>query len=926
MANLFWVGGSTAYDGTTNRLATTSGGTATVAAIAAGDTVTFDANSPASAAVTTSAAINCTSLTLGTGFTGSLTMSNSLTVSGAVTLTQGTLNTNGQTCSWGSFSSQNSNTRALTLGSSSITVTGTSTVWTLLSSGGSTTGTNATVSSGTSTITFTGAAPSCTGLGAGGALNNLVFSGFTGTASLGTPSTTMCANLTVAPGASKTAIMNTSSGNTYVVTGTYTLGGNTTQGVNRLYHATTTTQGSARNFRVGAVVITGDVDFADINLTYSGSPSWTNAGSAFIGDAGGNSSAITSNATSPLTLYRVGAGGNWSASNWSLSSGGATGQRVPLPQDDVNVDSNASGTITTDMPRSGRNMNFTGFAGTLTLNTTVWYGNVNLGTTMTISSSAAVTFAGRGTQTITSGGISIPGGSTGVTISAPGGSYTLTDNAIWSANFVVADGTFNSANFDMQINLLTSTTSRTRAINFGTSIITFVRTSAGDILTFSGTGLTFSGANATYTVGNASANSRNFAGGGQSFGTLTYTLAGSTGTLTLTGANTFGTINFSDVTNARTLSLPSGTTTTVGTFNVNGTSGTLMSVISSTSGTPATLTKTTGYVSVDYVSIKDSTATGGAWYAGSHSTNVSGNTGWSFSDPILPAATVSGDSTASSSSVATIRMAASVSGDSTATSSLDLTLIYKTPQMYPGGFYLGQAYLGGTNSDHVGGAVLADGAASGDSTATSTLTRTVLGSVSVSGDSTATSSDYAIIFLASTQSGDSTASSSLVRTVLPISTVSGDAVADSTLQHIAIAFATISGDSFAFSTDEATIFVLSTVSGDSIATSTSRATIFEYGVPVSGDAAIAASLLRIAMMPTEDVIGDAIATGILYRGAYLSSLAQDVLEFSRRERRDTVDIDAGSTVDTDSFVALEPKSTDELQSVTPDAPSSWPSQ
>jgi len=37
---------------------------------------------------------------------------------------------------------------------------------------------------------------------------------------------------------------------------------------------------------------------------------------------------------------------------------------------------------------------------------------------------------------------------------------------------------------------------------------------------------------------------------------------------------------------------------------------------------------------VDYMSIKDSTATGGAaWYAGANSTNVSGNTGWIFSAP-----------------------------------------------------------------------------------------------------------------------------------------------------------------------------------------------------------------------------------------------------------------------------------------------------
>jgi hypothetical protein len=37
---------------------------------------------------------------------------------------------------------------------------------------------------------------------------------------------------------------------------------------------------------------------------------------------------------------------------------------------------------------------------------------------------------------------------------------------------------------------------------------------------------------------------------------------------------------------------------------------------------------------LDYVSLKDSTATGGAsFYAGANSTDVSGNTGWTFTAP-----------------------------------------------------------------------------------------------------------------------------------------------------------------------------------------------------------------------------------------------------------------------------------------------------
>ena len=47
-----------------------------------------------------------------------------------------------------------------------------------------------------------------------------------------------------------------------------------------------------------------------------------------------------------------------------------------------------------------------------------------------------------------------------------------------------------------------------------------------------------------------------------------------------------------------------------------------------------TLKSTSAYIKGDYLSLRDSTATGGAtFYAGSHSTNTSGNTNWQFVDP-----------------------------------------------------------------------------------------------------------------------------------------------------------------------------------------------------------------------------------------------------------------------------------------------------
>lgn len=59
-----------------------------------------------------------------------------------------------------------------------------------------------------------------------------------------------------------------------------------------------------------------------------------------------------------------------------------------------------------------------------------------------------------------------------------------------------------------------------------------------------------------------------------------------------------------------------------------------VTIISSSGGSAATLSKSNGVVSSNYLSVRDSTATGGAaWYAGTNSTNVSGNSGWLFTSP-----------------------------------------------------------------------------------------------------------------------------------------------------------------------------------------------------------------------------------------------------------------------------------------------------
>jgi hypothetical protein len=59
-----------------------------------------------------------------------------------------------------------------------------------------------------------------------------------------------------------------------------------------------------------------------------------------------------------------------------------------------------------------------------------------------------------------------------------------------------------------------------------------------------------------------------------------------------------------------------------------------MTIVSNSAGNTNTLSIASGIVSCDFVSLKDSAAGGGAsFYAGNHSTSVSGNSGWVFTAP-----------------------------------------------------------------------------------------------------------------------------------------------------------------------------------------------------------------------------------------------------------------------------------------------------
>jgi len=122
---------------------------------------------------------------------------------------------------------------------------------------------------------------------------------------------------------------------------------------------------------------------------------------------------------------------------------------------------------------------------------------------------------------------------------------------------------------------------------------------------------------------------RYWRGGGGTYPTLNQ---GGAGALTISGDNSFA--DLTATTRPSTITFTISTTQTFAAFTLSGTAGNLVTINSSTAATQATLSKSSGTVSVGYLSIRDSAATGGAnWYAGTTSTNVSNNTGWIFAAP-----------------------------------------------------------------------------------------------------------------------------------------------------------------------------------------------------------------------------------------------------------------------------------------------------
>jgi fibronectin-binding autotransporter adhesin len=402
--------------------------------------------------------------------------------------------------------------------------------------------------------------------------------------------------------------------------------------------------GTTRTLTCAAVASLTDIDFRDITIA-GAAVSGGNLTGTRLGNCKGNSG-ITFD-TEKTVYSRTTVTANWdSPSGWSFTNGGTPDiTAFPLAQDTAVFPSSptpypASGNTVTinaaynigTIDMSARTTNTMALACTQSPSI---YGNWTNGTGVTLSAVGTLTFAGRGSQTLTSAGRTF---TQGFTINTPGGSVTLQDafetniNSAFSLD--LQSGTLDANNYNVTVSgsvaSFRSTNSNTRTVAIGSGTWTMAG-SGTPWNTQTITGLTVTG---TGTLSFTSASTKTFSIGNDtsSFSGLTINQGGA-GQLTINGNNSFANIT-KTYTGATTLNF--GTTTQrVANFTATGTAGNVLTIQGSSETNPCNLIYTgTGEATAantDYLKLTGVRAypLADTWYAGTNSTNNS-SLGWSF--------------------------------------------------------------------------------------------------------------------------------------------------------------------------------------------------------------------------------------------------------------------------------------------------------
>lgn len=638
MANRFWVGASGQFnDG--SKWSTSSGGTGGAGAPTLSDDAFFDANS-GGGTITVSGDSRCASLNM-TGFTGSVTgVNNTILINGNVTIpttvtwsravgfmqymTGSTYDTNNRTLGELRGISTQTGTLLSALNVTTVLFISLTTNNNSITCTGDFSGGNGSL--GTSTITC---ANGSSAFGTGGASATFICSGNFGAQS-GSTTGTVTTNGIQSGGVGTTAtiinltVTGSSIGlgdsSSLTVNGSFTFNGSATsrKRVNTGGNFSTVYGSSTLNLTGTRSV--SYADFGGVNVT-GGTLTGTS-----LGNLGGSSGIAFA---SPRTLYAVGGASVWpgwtSTSSWSTTSGGAAGAEPPMVEDTAIFNSNSGGGVFNVYYEYAGNMtvesNFAGSMGgsvSFYSSVTINGGNTaGLGVLATGNKVGSKSFSLNGTiATFDSNGAGT------CFISSPG-------------TFVVSGGVRVNAGMVVDFQSVSPTLGffAMSVGSYGGGVVmgsgTWTVTGDGQVWFVQSGGL--NQGTSTIVLSNTSPNTRTFAGGGRSYNKLV--IGGLTGSMqtTIQGSNTFSELS-STKTTAHTVLFESGTTQTIGKWTISGSSGSVVTVGSTSTANHNLVYNGTGVVSANYLSISKSTATPSTatWYAGANSIDGGNNSGWIF--------------------------------------------------------------------------------------------------------------------------------------------------------------------------------------------------------------------------------------------------------------------------------------------------------
>ena len=601
---------------------------------------------------------------------GTWTLQDAMSVSSNIFHVAGHWNTNGQTVTMGTFNAQQSNplARTLTMTNSTFNISG---YWYLYADQFTLNATGSIINFTTANRSMSNSYYNCGVFPLN--FNQVNFTAITGTGSLSNSYSSSSCRITPSFQSVTFNSNGTLTGDQTIGTliftpgGTYTLqNGRTIDILNQIQASgnctgSITIKSSQSGQQAFVTKSSGSVALTRVNLNdlnFGGGATWTASNSFNLG----NNTGIVISSPAPRTLYWVSNGGNWDDPNrWSLSSGGVGGECIPSSIDDVIFNANsfnlAGQTVSLNTSNAlCRNMTWTGvaqnpsFTSTATANNLRIHGSLVMAQAMNWNLNADVYFeSAQATETITSVGKTFQ---RSVYINGQG-TWTLTDSLTVSSNLFLQSGQLVSAGQNLNVGTFNAQSSNplTRSLNISNS---HMRIGGywylyADQFTLTATGSTLSFTTANRSMSNSYYNCGVFP---LSFDKVIFTANSGTGSLSnsysstscriqpsfnlcqfnangnLTGDATFGTLIFSA--NSSYVLPASRTQTITNTWLVLGSCTGPILLSSSSAGTQALVSKSSGTVNGFYLQIRDVAVGGGASFNAMNSVDQGNNSGWVF--------------------------------------------------------------------------------------------------------------------------------------------------------------------------------------------------------------------------------------------------------------------------------------------------------